>query len=302
MTATVAPPVQTPKPTRPAPTGQIDRNESVWIVISTSLTMLALVCGYMAMHLIWFSQLSADRAQELLYAEFRANASQAVGPVGPVVPVGDPVAVITIPALDLQQVVTEGTASGDLLGGPGHQRNTVIPGQVGTSVVMGRAATYGAPFKDLPALQVGDLIEVTSGQGEIRFVVTGIRRDGDPLPQPAEPGTARLALVTAEGSGRFGALSPGTSIYVDAESSKGFPAPSGRPLAVPDSELAMATDQGARPLLALCLALLLAMTLLVIAARQRWTAALVWVVAAPVVIALSWVTTDVVMRLLPNLI
>jgi sortase A len=44
------------------------------------------------------------------------------------------------------------------------------------------------------------------------------------------------------------------------------------------------------------------MTFGVIAARQRWSAALVWVVATPVVIALSWGTTDVVMRLLPNLI
>jgi sortase A len=71
---------------------------------------------------------------------------------------------------------------------------------------------------------------------------------------------------------------------------------------VPDSEKAMAADGGALPLLALCLALLLATTLGVVAARQRWSAVLVWVVAAPLVIALSWVATDVVMRLLPNLI
>ncbi len=42
------------------------------------------------------------------------------------------------------------------------------------------------------------------------------------------------------------------------------------------------------------------MTLGVVAARQRWSAALVWVVAAPVALALAWSTTDVVMRLLPN--
>ncbi|WP_180936053.1 hypothetical protein [Nocardioides ungokensis] len=56
------------------------------------------------------------------------------------------------------------------------------------------------------------------------------------------------------------------------------------------------------PLLALDLALLLALTLGVIAARQRWSTALVWVVASPLAIALSWASTDVVMRLLPNLI
>jgi len=64
----------------------------------------------------------------------------------------------------------------------------------------------------------------------------------------------------------------------------------------------MEGDASALPLLALCLALLLAVALGVVAARQRWSTALVWVVATPLVIALSWATTDVVMRLLPNLI
>ena len=76
----------------------------------------------------------------------------------------------------------------------------------------------------------------------------------------------------------------------------------GRPAAVPESEKAMASDEGALPLLAVCLALLLALTLGVVAARQRWSTVLVWVIATPLAIALSWASTDVVMRLLPNLI
>ena len=61
-------------------------------------------------------------------------------------------ALLSIPRLRISQVVVEGTASGDTLAGPGHLRKTVIPGQVGTSVVMGRAVTYGAPFGDLDQL------------------------------------------------------------------------------------------------------------------------------------------------------
>ena len=56
------------------------------------------------------------------------------------------------------------------------------------------------------------------------------------------------------------------------------------------------------PALMVCLALLLALTLGVVAARQRWSTVLVWVIATPLAIALSWASTDVVMRLLPNLI
>ncbi len=64
----------------------------------------------------------------------------------------------------------------------------------------------------------------------------------------------------------------------------------------------MGTESGAvMPLLTLCLGLLLALTLGVVAARQRFPAALVWVVTTPVVIAVAWFTTDVVVRLLPNL-
>ena len=89
---------------------------------------------------------------------------------------------------------------------------------------------------------------------------------------------------------------------MDAEADKSFVTPAGLPRVVPEPEQAMGTESGAvMPLLTLCLGLLLALTLGVIAARQRFSAALVWVVTTPVVIAVAWLTTDVVMRLLPNL-
>jgi len=279
--------------------------EAASTVLSSAFTMIAIVCLWMAGQLLFLGALSQDRAQELLYDDLRyalAGPPDQAPPLGPVVEVRAPVALLEIPAIGLQQVVVEGTASGDLLAGPGHRRDTVLPGQTGSSVVYGRATTYGGPFGDLAELVPGDEIRVTAAQGVKRFRVLGVRRAGAPLPQPAAAGAARLTLVTAEGRGRLGPISPQTAIYIDAEAKKGFPAPAGRPAAVPESEKAMAGDPGALPLLALCLGLLLALTLGVVAARQRWSAVLVWVVASPLAIALSWATTDVVMRLLPNLI
>ncbi len=177
----------------------------------------------------------------------------------------------------------------------------MLPGQAGTSVVFGRASTYGAPFQQVPSLRRGDQISVVMAQGERMFHVIGVRRAGDPLPQPPVAGVARLTLVTAEGSGRFGDIAPGEAVYVDAEAPKGFPAPAGLPTAVPTSETVLANEPGALPLLVVCLALLLALTLGVLAARQRWSGVRVWVVASAPAIALAWFTTDVVMRLLPNL-
>lgn len=295
-----------PKPRLPkAPPPPPGRSDNAAALLSSAFTMIAIVSLWMAAQMLFLGSIEQNRAQDLLYKELRytlAMPPDKTPPIGPVVPVGDPVALLTIPGIDLEQVVVEGTASGDLLAGPGHRRDTPLPGQVGTSVVYGRAATYGAPFADLTRLLPGDEIEVVGAQGEKVFTVSGVRRSGDPLPQPLAEGAARLTLVTAEGSGRLGALTPDSVVYVDAEAEEGFPAPPGRPAVVPDSEKAMASDEGALPLLALCLALLLAVTLGVVAARQRWSAVLVWVVAAPLVIALSWAATDVVMRLLPNLI
>ena len=291
-----------PPPPPPQPPG---RSDSAAAFLSSAFTMIAIVCLWMAAQMLFLGSIEQNRAQDLLYRELRytlAMPPDKAPPVGPVVPVGDPVALLRIPAIGLEQVVVEGTASGDLLAGPGHRRDTPLPGQVGTSVVYGRATTYGAPFGDITELRTGDQIEVVNAQGEQTFTVAGVRRAGDPLPQPPAEGAARLTLVTAEGSGGLGALTPDSVVYVDADAKEGFPAPPGRPAVVPDSEKAMTSDEGALPLLGLCLALLLAATLGVVVARQRWSAVLVWVVAAPLVIALSWATTDVVMRLLPNLI
>ena len=290
-------PPRAPRPARPPSPA-----DDTAIAFSTSLTMLSIVCLWVAAQLLVLGNLSHDRSQALLYDELRTQLAGATAPIGPVVPVGDPVALMTIDRIGLDEVVVEGTASGDTLAGPGHLRNTVLPGQVGTAVVMGRATTYGGPFGELGELVQGDVITVVSAQGTTEFTVLGVRRPGDPQPQPLAEGAARLTLVTAEGGGRFASLTPDSVLYVDADAAEGFPAPGGRPAAVPDSEKPLATDHGALPLLALDLTLLLALTLGVVAARQRWSTPLVWVVASPVAIALSWATTDVVMRLLPNVI
>lgn len=322
MTATLDPPettTQQPAPQRrrirrprrparpararaPRPPGPQSGSDTASAVLSSAFTMIAIVCLWIVGQMLFLGAVSQNRDQDLLYSRFRTELAELTAPIGPVVPVGDPVALLTIPGIGLQQVVVEGTASGDLLAGPGHRRDTPLPGQVGTSVLYGRATTYGGPFGHLTELSPGDEIEVVGAQGRKVFTVADVRRAGDPLPQPLAEGAARLTLVTAEGSGRLGAITPDSVVYVDADAKVGFPAPSGRPAAVPESEKAMANEPGAVPLLALCLALLLAATLGVVAARQRWSAVLVWVVAAPLVIALAWASTDVVMRLLPNLI
>jgi sortase A len=288
-----AAPARSPRAARPA------ADATTWSSIST---MVALICVWAILHLLVLAQVSHARAQDLLFREFRVQLAAATAPVDGTAPPGSPVAILRIPRIGLEEVVVEGTAPGDLFAGPGHRRDTVLPGQVGTSAVYGRAATYGAPFAGLADVRAGDVVDVTMAQGELELTVIGIRRAGDPLPQPREQGAARITLVTAEGAGRLAGFRPGETLYVDAESRKGFPSPGGYSPAVPTSEEAMARGTESLPTVCLGLGLLIALTLGVIAARLRWSLGLVWVVAAPVAIALAWFTTDAAMRLFPNLI
>lgn len=270
-------------------------------LVSSTFAMIAVVSLWFVLQVLVLSGFSQARDQHLLYDDFRQELAAATAPTGPIAPAGDPVALLTVPQLGISQVVVEGTASGDLLAGPGHRRDTVLPGQAGVSLVYGRATTYGAPFRRITELERGDQIVVQTGQGRTVFQVDGVRHAGDPLPTPVTGEQARLTLVTAQSSGALAGLRAHDAVFVDATAAKGQPFPAGRPTAVPESEKAMAVETTALPTLALALGLLVALTAAVVAARQRWSTALVWVIASPVAIALSWFTTDAVMRLLPNL-
>lgn len=270
--------------------------------VRDGLAVIAIAGLWFVVQLMFLGSLGEHRAQETGYADLRANLAAATAPTGGVIEPGTPVALLSIPRLGLQQVVREGTASGDLLSGPGHRRDTPLPGQLGVSLVYGRAATYGAPFGTIATLSPGDQIRVVTQQGDRLFVVDDVRRPGDPLPPALPVDGARLTLVSAAGTGPLPALSPSGVVYVDATlHGKPFVPKAGRPTAVPKSEQTMSSDRSALPLLTLCLAALVALAAGAVWAGSRWSASLVWVITAPVVIALAWVSTDVATRMLPNL-
>jgi sortase A len=292
----------TARPVGPAPAR--DKAGEVAGVLGDGLGVLSLLALWLVAQVLFLGVLSESRAQTITFRELRTELAAATAPTGGAITPGKPVALLTMPSLGREMVVVEGTASGDLLAGPGHRRDTPLPGQEGVSLVYGRARTYGGPFGELTRLQAGDTITALTQQGKATFRVDGVRRAGDPVPQPVTAGGARLTLVTAEGQkGPLSALTAGSVVYVDASlQGRAFVPTPGRPVAVPQAERAMATDASALPRLVLCLAALLAIVTWVGFARRRWPTGLVWLVTAPVVLALAWSTTDVVMRLLPNLL
>jgi sortase A len=290
------------RPIRPG-----DAGETLYF-ISSACTIVVLVCVWVLLQMLLLGPISESRAQHLLYSEYRTQLATETAPTGALdydgkpVAEGSPVALMSIPAIGLADlVVVDGTASGDLLQGPGHLRTTPLPGNRGISLVMGRSTTYGAPFAQITSLHPGDAIQVLGAQGRVTYTVRDVRRAGDPIPAaPTGAKSGRLILATAASTGPLAELRPREVVYVDADTQAAYPSGPVYPV-VPDAEKAMQHDPSAWPLLVLLLALLGALVLAVSVARRYVRAALVWLVAAPVAIALAWVVTDQVMRLLPNL-
>jgi sortase A len=268
------------------------------------LVSIALLAAWAFTYLYVLSGLPEGRAQKALYAQLRTELAQGITPVEEPVAPGAPIALVDIPAAGVHNVVVvEGTTSTQLQDGPGHLRSSALPGQQGVSVLLGRALSYGAPFGGLRQLQPGATIRVTTGQGTFGYRVRDLRRRGDPLPPAVATGSARLTLVTADGSGALAALSPASTLYVDADIT-GTPQPrSGPTVATADDELPMGTDLSVPTLAELVLALQLFVLVLlaVVWASSRWPRVVVRAVAVPVVIATLWLVTELATRLLPNL-
>lgn len=264
------------------------------LVGATALVVVGALTLAVLLQVFAFGTLAQARAQHLLYGQLRQELAAQTAPLGGDVALGEPVALLSIPTLGLQQVVVEGTGGAEMQTGPGHRRDTVLPGQTGVSVLYGRAATYGAPFRSVALLQEGDGIQVTTAQGQFTYRVDGVRRVGDPLPV----GTAsRLTLVTSAVVG----LMPVEAVYVDATLQADAATGAGRTASVPDAEKAFGTDTSGLPLLAFSLGLVLVAVLGLVPLQRRLRPAVLWVLGAPVVLAAVWWSGALAAQLLPNL-
>ncbi len=251
-----------------------------------------------------------DRDQAQLAPQFRIELAQGpdfgLAPVGPLddankpLTAGAPVALLEIPALHLREVVVEGTSSTTTMAGPGHRRDTPLPGQVGISVIAGRRATYGEPFRSLGQLHAGDQITVTTGQGKHSFKVLDVRRAGDPLPPALPSGQGRLTLVTTDGP----ALAPADVLRVDA---KLVTAAQSRPAqlptaALPAADALMAGDNSGLLDLVGWSMLLVAAAVATVWVRFQTGLWQAWVIGLPVLVALGLTMSDQIAALLPNML
>ena len=125
-----------------------------------------------------------------------------VAEAGPKVPNGDVLFRLIIPKINVDAYVVEGITKDALKKGPGHFRESPMPGQLGNAAIAGHRTTYGAPFGDLDALKPGDLIETITPAGSFTYSVTGtviVKPEEYSIVIPTiDPTVATLALATCE--------------------------------------------------------------------------------------------------------
>jgi sortase A len=292
-------------------------------LVSRALALISVgVLGF-AGYLLFLTPIEQNANQDVLYSQLRGPIAEAIPPYAgadvsadgtierdvpaiydddedKLIPAGAPIAVLSIAKLGLTQVVVEGTSSGDLMSGPGHRRNTVLPGQKGVSIIYGKSMTYGGPFEDIGGLQRGDIIKVVTFQDSFEFRVEGVRRDGDPQPdiEPVTKGGSRLTLVTMEGSNPF---QPERTVFVDALLRGDAQPAAALPEIIPPEEKSLASDRPGLLNLVLWLQALVLVVLAMAWARVRWGRWETHLVGLPVVFAVLWYTYESAARLLPNL-
>lgn len=278
----------------------------VRVLVTWLLAVLALFALWFVLFVAAISPLQQAHDQHNAYTALRERLTQLApqtAPLGGVISPDAPVALINAPAIGLKNVVIiEGTAAGDLNRGPGHQRNTPLPGQAGVSVVMGRATLFGGPFGRIAQAKPGDSIKVTTGQGDAVYLVEDVRHVGDPYPPQLSDGGGQLTLISSEGGHWYNGWRPARPVYLDARlKGTAFPNPGGGLSAVPKAEKAMRGDPGVLFSLVLWLPLLGLAGLLVVWLAERWGRWQAWLVGAPLVLATLWGVSETAVQLLPNL-
>ena len=277
----------------------------LWVTVMVWVWLgLAALSLWALFYAFALSGLQALRSQTELYAQFREQLALATAPLGGAIGPGSPVAVIDAPQVGIRQlVVVEGTSAGQLQAGPGHRRDTPLPGQVGTSVLFGRSVMFGGPFGSIASLRAGQTLTVVTGQGTYVYTVEDVRRGGDKLPPLLASDGSRLELVSSEGSGWQSGWAPTHLVYVDALlKGQAGPSPPGRPAAISVAELPMHADVGALVLVVAWLQILLAAALAMVWLAMRWGRWQAWLVGVPVVLACLWGLTSTAAQLLPNLL
>ncbi len=126
----------------------------------------ALLLGYVGAQ---YGQMFYEQRQ-LAHEWERQQHARTSSPAGAAKVEDDGLTRISVPKIDLDSVIVEGTNHKSLLLGPGHLKNTPAPGDLGNSVVTGHRDTF---FRHIHELEKGDSVVVQREGKTFTYEVTG---------------------------------------------------------------------------------------------------------------------------------
>jgi sortase A len=160
--------------------------------IGAALFALGLLLVAFVAYQLWGTGLYTAQAQSHLKSELshelhhalpaKLTASQRLGlpaiatvtaPTQSEPAVDQPVGLLSIPKIGINDAIVEGVGESQLEQGPGHYPGTSLPGEAGNVAIAGHRTTYAHPFYNLDALSPGDDVYVLTAQGLFRYSVSG---------------------------------------------------------------------------------------------------------------------------------
>lgn len=242
-----------------------------------------------------------------------ASDNPTVGTTPKAVPTGAALDHLVIPAIGVDKYVVQGVGESDLMAGPGHYPQTVLPGQVGNAAIAGHRTTYGAPFFRLNALKSGDRIIITdTSDHQYTYRVKTLKVVAPTDVAVLDPTrTAELTLTTC--NPRFSLTSRlvvvATLSVPKHHSAKGAvaAAPAPAPAPLPGQPLASATlgtgnSTARKPALiyGALVVVLWILTRVTVLHTRRWKRNLAYLVGVAACLVALWFTFENVVRLLPT--
>jgi sortase A len=135
-----------------------------------ALSLAMMVAGAVLVIYVATQYGSMYHEQQQLRAKFQQQNSQPHASGAKPVKADDGLIRLSIPKINLDAIVVEGTTRRKLLVGPGHLKETALPGQFGNSVISAHRDTF---FRHIYELNKGDVIEVQRAGETYRYEVTG---------------------------------------------------------------------------------------------------------------------------------
>lgn len=301
-----APPIDEPMMAAPAGEPAVVEPPSMTVsIVRGGLLMLAAFVAMFAVYAYLLTPLHAHESQDRLRTRYQllVQVPDLAIPAAPAtLQKGEPVGLITIPKIGLERMIVEGSDADTLRQGPGHLRNTPLPGQPGNAVIAAKRRTFDGPFGRIGSLVAGDKITVNTVQGTFTYVVRDVI-----TVQPGEPDVIgrsapdrRLTLVTGEPALPSLGAGKGRLAVIAQLEGAGVNRIQAYPSDVTKEESSLNGNRDALLPLVLGVEGLLVALLLTVYARQRWLRWPTWLLATPVICALALVVFDSLARLLPS--